>query len=338
MSKHSKSARASAGVFASQNRPLTLALQGGGAHGAFTWGVLDRLLEDERLSFTRVSGVSAGAINAALMADGFAQGGREGARRVLTQFWRAVSSQMGGMNPMMPNLGSVYGAWMDLTPMPYWIDAMTQVFSPYQFNPFNLNPLRDVLANTLSLSNVRHSPLKIVIGATDVQNGHLTLFSNDDISLDVLLASACLPHVHQAVEVGGASYWDGGFIANPPLKPLVDGKTDILLVRVTPVVRAGVPTNPRDILDRMGELTFNAALARSLSALEGKPGIFLHGIDADDHLATLPPRTKYTAEWAFLSELRNLGRQKADRWLADEFLSLGHAATLDLAPWEGMLA
>jgi NTE family protein len=238
---------------------LGLALQGGGALGAFTWGVLDRLLEDRRFRPTAISGASAGALNAAVLASGLARGGRQAARAGLEALWRGVA----GM-PFLRIMGAP-GAHLQ-------VDLMTRLMSPYQFNPLNINPLRDLLADLVDFSALgRRGKVALFLSATNVRSGRPRIFREDEISMEVLMASTCLPYLHHAVEIGGECYWDGGFSANPPILPLAleAACAGLLLVKLTPDTEDSVPTQAQPILARMRRIMFNAPLERDLDALAG---------------------------------------------------------------------
>src|SRR5262245_16827036 len=250
----------SAGPAARRRKPLNLGLQGGGAHGAFTWGVLDALLERDDLSFDAVSGASAGAINAVALAAGLLEDGRAGARAKLAAVWEGIA----GATPavLLPAVG---------LPTDTWLGLATRMVSPYQFNPFDVDPLRHVLTRTIDFEAVRrHSPLHLCIAATDVADGKARLFETAELSREVLLASTCLPHLRQAVRIGDRHYWDGGYSANPPLLPLVLDRTaaDTLLVLVDPTEQAQVPTSASEIARRLGTLAFNQPLRREIELIE----------------------------------------------------------------------
>lgn len=314
---------------------VNLALQGGGSHGAFTWGVLDRLLEDGRLSFEGLSGASAGAMNAAVMAHGWAEDGREGARAALERFWSAVGGN-----------GSVFGAAL-LGP---WAELFTRAFSPYQFNPVNLNPLRDILEAHVDFERLRAaSPMKMFVAATRVRTGHVRVFRESELSADVLLASACLPTVFQAVEIEGEHYWDGGFLADPPLFPFFYecDTRDLLLVMVNPLARETVPRLPGDIADRLNEITFNAALVSEMRAIafvqkllredwlrpahrDRLKDVLVHAVRADDCLPDLGVGSKSNTAMPFLLDLRERGRQAASAWLEADLASVGVRDSVDL--------
>jgi NTE family protein len=348
-----------------RNRPgkqaIDLALQGGGSHGAFTWGVLDRLLEDETLEIAAISGASAGAMNAAALASGLMEGGREGAQRVLRQFWTRVAelspfhrletSPLGVlMGPAHDWLAPWLKPWTD--PLQQAADALGHQFSPYQLNPLNLNPLRDILLETVDFDRARRChKMQVFVSATQVRTGALRIFGQHELTADIVLASACLPLLFQAVEIDGEAYWDGGYAGNPSLLPLVSETRadDLLLVQINPTQRETVPTSARDILDRINEVTFNASLIKELRTLAlmkqaigdtrqpGSPALFqrvqrlrVHLIEGGAALSGLGAGSKTNTQWAFLSNLHAMGREAADRWLQAHRHDLGTRSSLDL--------
>lgn len=336
-------------VEAASRKPINIALQGGGSHGAFSWGVLDRLLEDGRLDFRAVSGTSAGAMNAVALADGLVRGGRDGARRKLDDFWRAVG-RTGRFSPVQRTpWDMLWGNWsVENTPGYLWFDAMSRLFSPYAANPFNINPLRDVVEAEIDFDNVRGChDIKLFLSATNVETGQLRVFETGEITADVVMASACLPQIFQAVRIDGAPYWDGGYGGNPALYPFFYASAieDVLLVQINPVVREGVPKTVNEIQNRVDEITFNAGLLREFRAIafvkelirNGQIGhddyrdIRMHRIDADEAFKDLSASSKVNAEWAFLEYLRDLGRSAADDWLEEHFDKVGKEPTLDLS-------
>ena len=321
-------------------KTVTLALQGGGAHGAFTWGVLDRLLEEEKIGIEGISGTSAGAINAALLADGLEKGGVAGAREALERFWQAMS-RYGSLNPYR---------WGGGGPFAWWLDLLGQALSPYQFNPFDINPLRDALESGIDFERVRCCRrMKLYVSATNVLTNRLRIFTPAELSIDVLLASACLPHLYKAVEIEGAYYWDGGYMGNPVLEPLVEQceARDIVIVQVNPTLRLDVPRSAEDIVDRVNEISFNSSLMREIRGIASvtrliEAGvikdpryerIFFHRIAGEDVMTGLSARSKLDTSWPFLVRLKGLGRACAERWLAESFEQVGNRSTLDLTAW-----
>lgn len=330
-------------------KPVNIALQGGGSHGAFSWGVLDRLIEDGRLEFSAISGTSAGAMNAVALADGWMRGGPDGAREKLHDFWRAVARK-GQFSPVrrMP-WDVLWGNWSIANSPSYLLfEALSRAVSPYIANPLNINPLREVVEEEIDFGNVRAcSFAKLFLSATNVETGRLRVFETGEINADVVMASACLPQIFQAVVIDGEPYWDGGYGGNPALFPFfyATRTEDVLLVQINPVIREGIPTSAQEIQNRIDEITFNAALLREFRAiafvknliaagkLDGSHyrDIRMHRIDADEAFKDLSAASKVNAEWAFLEYLRDLGRSAAEDWLAEGFEAVGREATLDLA-------
>ena len=246
---------------------MDLALQGGGAHGAFTWGVLDRLLEEPWLEIDGISGTSAGAMNAAVLIDGHATSGADGARAALERFWRSVS-EAARLSPLRRTpLDVLLGRWtLDYSPAFIAMDLASRLFSPYDLNPGGSNPLREILAQSVDFERLAQAPIKLFVTATNVRTGRGRVFRNADISPDVLLASACLPTMFQAIEIDGEPYWDGGYSGNPTITPLVRECTssDTILVAINPIERPGTPRTARDILNRLNEISFNAVTLKEL--------------------------------------------------------------------------
>jgi NTE family protein len=330
-------------------KPINIALQGGGSHGAFSWGVLDALLEDGRLDIAAISGTSAGAMNAVALADGWSRGGREGARERLESFWRAVGT-VGRFSPVQRMPWDVlWGNWsVENSPGFRWFDAVSRAISPYVANPFGSNPLRDVVKRQIDFDRVHSAGGPMVfVSATNVETGQLRVFEKREVTLDAVMASACLPQLFKAVEIDGVPYWDGGYGGNPALYPFFYASPveDVLLVQINPVVREGTPYSAREIQNRVDEITFNAGLLRELRAIafvkeliaagsishEQYRDIRMHRIDADEAFEHLSASSKANAEWAFLKYLRDLGRVAAQDWLADNYSHVGVRPTLDLS-------
>ncbi|MEL6747096.1 MAG: patatin-like phospholipase family protein, partial [Pseudomonadota bacterium] len=333
------------------NKPHTvnLALQGGGAHGAFTWGVLDRMLEDGRLNFDGVSGTSAGAMNAVIMADGYTRGGVDGARQALHDYWEAIS-QTSVTSPIQRSPFDMFTDNWSLDENPFFIgmDLMTRLVSPYQFNPTGLNPLRDIVDERVDFERVRACQgMRVFVSATNVHSGRVKVFSGDELTLDAVMASACLPFLFQAVEIDGVPYWDGGYMGNPVLFPFFTECTarDIVVVQINPVCRQETPKTARGILNRVNEISFNGSLNKELRMVEflnqlARSGAlnserysetFLHRIDGGMSLRELSSSSKFNAEWAFLTHLRDVGRACADNWLAGAIDDIGSRSTIDLS-------
>ena len=325
---------------------VNLALQGGGSHGAFTWGVLDRLLEEKRLSFEGITATSAGAVNAVAMVDGLAAGGREGAREALRRYWQKVSAiaSSGIFKPSpVDQANSDFG--LEHSPGFLFIESLTYFASPYQMNPFNYNPLRDLLKEAINFERIRtQRQIKLFICATNVQTAKVKIFGGKEIDVDHVLASTCLPLMMQAIEIGGEYYWDGGYAGNPAIFPLVyDCDTpDILMVHITPAERPGVPKTSPQIMNRMQEISFNTSLIREMRTIaylnrlmdtgkvdRGKR-MLVHLIEAEDLIRELSWSSRLNGDWDFLMHLFEMGRARADKWLAANFDSIGVASTVDL--------
>ncbi len=328
-------------------KPISLALQGGGAHGAFTWGVLDQLIEDDRLRFEAISGTSAGAMNAVVLADGWNEGGADGARKQLENFWRSISRDGGLSAAQRTIFDQFFGASRLNGIGEFWLGLFKQSASPYDFNPLNINPLKDFLEREIDFARVRTcTDFKLFIAATNVETGKAKVFDGADLTADHVMASACLPTVFQAVEIDGVPYWDGGYMGNPALYPLFygSGTDDILLVQINPVERKGTPKTPRDIQNRLNEITFNATLLREMRAIDfvtrliegGKISdkdykkILMHRIALSESLKDIDASSKLTAKWDFFQVLKKAGRAAARKWLTAHFDDIGSRATIDL--------
>jgi NTE family protein len=337
---------------AAGRKTINLALQGGGSHGAFTWGVLDRLIEEERLWIEGISGTSAGALNAAILAQGFVKrGGRQGARDELDYFWGKVS-ELARFSPVHRSaFDHVLGNWnIDGSPGSVWLDLVERLFSPYQLNPMNLNPLRDLLTDHLDIAAIQAcDPLKLFVCATNVETGHARIFTRDEVTLDALLASACLPFTFQAVEIDGVPYWDGGYMGNPVIFPLIyycDSR-DVALVQINPLVRKGTPRSATEIANRLNEISFNSALIAEMRAiafvqrliedknLKGKAvarlkHMRIHMIGNEGKMRALGVTSKMNADLDFLLYLKELGRTTAEEWLKANWAAIGERSSLDI--------
>ena len=336
------------------NISIDLALQGGGSHGAFTWGVLDRLLEDDTIGFDGVSGTSAGALNAAVLATGLANGGRPVARTALRAFWMDVASQQSPFGASLSRFGTwpagthngLAGFNLDLNPFYAGAAQLMRIFSPYQFNPLGDNPLRKVLRRHVDPHALRHGPLQLFVTATAVKSGQPRVFDRHDLGIDALLASACLPQIFRAVQIDGESYWDGGYSGNPALWPLIyeTRALDVLLVKINLLERPHTPSTPDEIADRVNEITFNAGLIGEMRAIDFVQRLIqkgdltgdaykllrLHMVADEEGLAPLHPSSKLNADRRFLEALHALGRAAAGRWLQQHRGDLGVRGTLDL--------
>jgi NTE family protein len=325
---------------------VDLALQGGGAHGAFTWGVLDRLLEEPGLEIEGISGTSAGAMNAAVLISGQAAGGADGAKAALEQFWKRVSDAA-LLSPFRRTpLDVMLGRWtLDTSPIFVTLDLMARIFSPYDLNPHGANPLRDILADCIDFWRVAKSQVKLFVTATNVHTGRGHIFRNAELTPEVLLASACLPTLFQAIEIDGEAYWDGGYAGNPTITPLIQecSSSDTILVQVNPIERPGTPRSARDIINRVNEVSFNATLLKELRMMAvlrqvADPGnsegarwakMRIHRISSAT-MTELGYSSKLNAEWDFFVMLRNEGRRSAEAFLAAHGGDLGARSTLDL--------
>jgi NTE family protein len=329
-----------------RNARVDLALQGGGAHGAFTWGVLDRLLEEPWLSFDGISGTSAGAMNAVVMADGLTHGGPAGARAALETFWRRVSDAA-RLSPLRRGpLEILTGSWtLDYSPVFAVLDLAARVMSPYDTNPMGSNPLRQILLDSVDFGRLTTAPIKLFVTATNVRTGKGHIFRNADLTPDVLLASACLPTMFQAVEIDGEPYWDGGYSGNPSMSPLIRECTasDTILIQINPIERPGTPRSAREIHNRLNEIAFNSVLLKELQAGallrkatdpgKGENAVWanmrLHRI-ASDVMLDLGYSSKLIAEWSFFCMLRDEGRKAAAAFLEAHGADLGVRSTLDI--------
>lgn len=361
-SKVSKSSKAPTRKKATptQRPPVDLALQGGGSHGAFTWGALDRLLEDDGLNIAGISGTSAGALNGAVMLSGYVKGHAQGdekaarahAQQALRDFWQDVSRHGPIFSPLsIQSNGMLKQEFnFDQFPVYQWMNMFTRAFSPYEFNPLNLNPLKDVLIRHVDIDALRkgsaHCGISLFVTATSVRTGQAKVFSDAELSIDALMASACLPFIFQAIEIDGEAYWDGGYTGNPALYPLIYNTEamDILLVKINALHRDDTPTRSMDIIDRLSEITFNTSLMGELRAIafvkrllsEQKidPGRYkslnLHMVADDEGLMPYNASSKFNTDWAFLQQLHDMGHAAADRWLGVHRADVGVRSSLDI--------
>jgi len=335
-----------------KRKPISLALQGGGALGAYTWGALDRLLEDQRLEIKAISGSSAGAMNAVVLADGYHDGGAEGARAQLRQFWEGVA-HAGQANPyrrtpMMAFLSAFTPQWARQDYMALWADWASRFASPYDFNPLNINPLKEVLEELVNFERVRKcQQIELFVGATNVETGRIRVFNNAELSAEVLLASACLPQLFQTVTIDGAPYWDGGYSGNPALFPLFEVKStrDIVIVQINPIERPGVPRTPSEIAARVSEINFNTNLLSELRAVEFVARLIdeerlpqrryrkmlVHNVSESMALTPLGLGADLNTDISFFTGLFDAGRIAAETWLKAHFDALGERSTVDLA-------
>jgi NTE family protein len=327
---------------------VNLALQGGGSHGAYTWGALDALLEDQRIEIAGVSGASAGAMNAVVLAAGLQVGGRDGARKNLAKFWLAVSQEGVLATSVRPLFDAWVGAWKAFFLPPGWLDALSQASSPYSFNPLNMDPLGSYLAHVVDFEQLRAgSSPKLFVAATNVRTGQGEVFRRDVLTQHHVLASACLPHLFQSVLIDGVPYWDGGYSGNPPLWPLFfeTDCNDCVIIQINPIERDETPKSAQEIGNRIDEITYNAGLLAELRAADFVKRLIdegaltgpnyrrelLHRIGGDGKLETFGAETKLDSSWTFLTMLRDLGRDSAEQWLKANFDAIGETSTLDVA-------
>lgn len=326
-------------------KPISLALQGGGAHGAFTWGVLDYLLEHSDLDIKAITATSAGAMNAVALVSGYLNGGRDGARALLEAFWRDMSDRGAPLSAA----SAVAPAFGPFTPFAMF-QALTNIASPYDLNPFDYNPLQQSLRKLIDFDQLRaETEIDLFIASTNVETGKARIFKTHEIDEKAILASACLPQVFKAVEVDGTPLWDGGYVGNPALFPLfyADVPRDMLIVHINPLVRKGTPKTASAILDRLNEITFNASLISELRSIafvqklldenwladriQSKyRKLFIHAIRADIELCELSIETKYDTSWRFLKDLRDRGRQAAEVWNDHHLGKVGRESSVDI--------
>jgi NTE family protein len=337
---------------ASKVKRINLALQGGGAHGAFTWGVLEQLLSDERLSVEGISGTSAGAVNAVMLADGLISGGREEAQKRLADFWRAVSST-GSLPALQREVLQRLMSFTPLegTPVQAWLNSVSRYFSPYDVNPININPLKDLIERFVDFERLRAAEdLQLFISATNVQTGRVRIFPRDKITADAVMASACLPALFRAVEIDGVPYWDGGYLGNPVIFPFFRSTAteDVLVVQINPLERQKTPTSSSEILNRIHEITFNSSLVGEYRAIDfvarlidqgtlprgTGPGeyrrINVHRIVLDRFGTHFDSFSKLSTGYDFFEMLYTSGKRAARRFLDEHFADIGVKSTVDL--------
>lgn len=329
-------------------KPVGLALQGGGVHGAYTWGVLDRILEEGVLHIEAVSGTSAGALNAVTLASGLAEGGRMKAQERLRELWEGIAV-IGNLNPFRPGpIEQMTAPWnADWAPGTFALEFLTKMLSPYQLNPFAINPLRQLIERIVDFERLRASPIKLYISATNLRTGRPRMFTTHEMSADAVLASACLPSLHQAVEIDGEHYWDGGFTANPALLPLLAEceSNDVVIVQITPALEPDIPTTARDIQGRVNRIVFNAPLHRELETIAwikrmgGTNGdgngalaqklqrLRLHHINGTEAVRPLGTASALHADWSMIARLHEQGSEHAVEWLAREGARIGVEST-----------
>lgn len=334
----------------SEKKKLNLALQGGGAHGAFTWGVLDRLLEDERIEVEGIVGTSAGAVNASILAYGLETGGPPKAQELLRRFWE-INSEFGEKSPFQPTIcDKLFGSRGSMEYSPFWqsFDMLSRTFSPYQWNPSRTNIFRDIIQELIDFPRLRESRnIKLFICATNVLTGRLKVFESREITPEVILASACLPYLYQAVEIEGEYYWDGGYMGNPPIFPVIYNTScqDVLIVQINPINIPEVPQSAPAIFDRINTLSFNSSLMREMRAIYFVTSLiekgeldkrkykhtFVHTIDAEEEMAKLASSSKMNLDMEFLLYLFAIGKEKADVFLRENYAKIGRESSTDIA-------
>lgn len=335
-------------------KTISLALQGGGSHGAFTWGVLDRLLDEPRLKVEAITGTSAGSVNAVLFAEGLRTGGREGARKLMQHFWKSLSRASGDWfagtgikNPMQETWLNAIEASMSV-----YSSIISHLFSPSELNPLKLNPLKSLLDESVDFEALRHDcSINLFVCATNVQNGRIRTFEKHEINCDTVLASCCLPKLYSSVKIGDHYYWDGGYMGNPAIFPLFYkcSSEDILIIQINPICREKVPSSAIEIDNRINEISFNSSLLHELRAIEFarrlvkeewiKPeyrdhfrfdDMRLHSLDAEQYVKQWSASSKFNMHWYFLSELYESGRTCMDNWLAKHYDAIGKHSTIQL--------
>jgi NTE family protein len=340
--------KSSAYVAAPNSKKVNLALQGGGAHGAFAWGVLDRLLEDGRVTFDAVSATSAGAMNATVLGYGLTIGGAEGAREELEKFWKKISDE-GAKGPLQPSFidKALGNHSLDYSPVFMMMDILSRIMSPYELNPMNINPLRKVLESSIDFNVLREGcPIKLYLSATNVRTGKVRMFENHEIGPDQVLASGCLPFMFQTVEIGDEAYWDGGYMGNPAIFPLIYGSetNDVIIVHINPLNRNEIPKTAKDIMNRINEISFNSSLMREMRAIafvshlidDGQLAddkhrrMLIHSIMDEDFMTSLGVTSKLNPDWNFMKELREHGRASATAWLENHFKDVGVRSSTDI--------
>lgn len=337
-----------------KKKKINLALQGGGAHGAFTWGILDKFLELDLFTIEGISATSAGSMNAVILAQGMLQGGNKKARELLHSFWHAMSdySKLTGLSTQTP-VDFFLGPFLKMPINFYYYSTLINMLSPYEFNPFNFHPIREVLTKLVDIEKIKkESDIKLFICATNVQTGKIGIFKENSLSIEAVLASACLPKLFQAVEVEGEYYWDGGYLGNPAIFPLIYNtvSSDIIILHVVPIARETVPTTVSEIDARLREISFNSSLMREMRAIAFVTKIIqqdwlkpeyaarlkklnMHCLRADHALQQFPLASVLIPDWDFLLNLRDLGREAAEVWLKDNYSAIGERSTINFDEW-----
>lgn len=337
------------------SKKINLAIQGGGAHGAFTWGILDKFLETSLFTIDGISATSAGSMNAIVLAQGLMENDdNDAARQLLYDFWKKMSDygKIFNVTARLP-IDSFLEPYIKEPVLFYLFNTITNLYSPYQLNPSNYHPIREILNSMIDIEKIKkHSKINLFICATNIKTGKIHIFSNNELSIDAILASACLPKVFHAVEINGEHYWDGGYLGDPAIFPLIYNTEcrDIIILHTVPIVRETLPTTTSEIDLRLREISFNSSLMREMRAIAFvtklidngwiKPEfennlkkIYVHCIRADDCLKQYPLSTVFTPDWDFLIKLRDLGRKAAEKWITENYESIGKNTTIDFEEW-----
>ncbi len=332
-------------------KTINIAIQGGGAHGALSWGMLDRLLEDERINIEAVTATSAGSVNACALAYGMYVGGRERAKKALHDVWQEIYRAGAFYTPLKHISVEPYISWnIDYSPLFFFMDSISRIFSPYQLNPLNINPLRDILEKEINFSDIRKCDcMKLFISTTHVKTGKVRVFETNEINLDVVMASACLPFLFKAVEIDGEYYWDGGYMGNPTLFPLFykTDSQDIMILHVNPMTREELPKSAPDIMNRVNEISFNSSLLREMRSIafvkkllendmlndkykKDFKNVLVHSVRADDIMDDFSVTSKFNSDWDFLVYLHDEGYKRMGKWLDKHYDDLNVRDTVDL--------
>ncbi len=329
-----------------QVKKIDLALQGGGAHGAYSWGIIDRLLDDDRIEIEGICGTSAGAMNGVCTIYGLNKGGKNLAKHMLVKFWHKISEagKLSGLQPSWMDKMMSPGN-MDFSPVYKFFSMTSENLAPSQFNPLGFNPLEKILTDLIDFDELhKMSPPKLFVCATNVRTCEAKVFGFKEITAKSILASACLPYIYNAVEIDGEFYWDGGYMGNPPLEPLIKHTVDaddILLVQINPIKIKSVPSSIEEIKDRVNEISFNSTLMHEIKHIQFQqeliasgvklktkiPKVNLHNISADNDLGELNLSSKLNTSWDFLMHLKNLGYQACDAWLKNNYDKIGKEST-----------
>ena len=330
-----------------QKKKIGLALQGGGSHGAFTWGILEKLLETDLFEICGITGTSAGAMNAAITIAGFENGGGKGAIELLEKFWKNISetSRYSALQPSWLD-NKLFSGGLEFSPGYQLFNAFSNFVSPYQFNPLDVNPLRSILVDLIDFNVLNQSPISLFVSATNVKTSKPKIFRSPDITLNTLMASACLPLLFKSVEINGDYYWDGGYLGNPSLSPLINftDTIDILLCKVNPIEINFIPKKAHEIQDRINDISFNSGLMNEMRtiyyhnkllrmgvSIDNHPReIFMHEIAADQKLQEYSYSSKFNTTWIFLNNLRMKGRESAEKWIQHHYEKVNHESTLDV--------